>query len=228
MATAPVVVDVTDPGDQGSVTSYSFSHTVSPGCNLLVVCTQARDSSATDIDVSGITWDGDPLTEVRSYYDGGIQDFGVEIWKRDNPKIGTYLVEVTHGGKCTDCAGGAASIRNANLSSLTKHQCTRPTLDAVFVQCHDPVSDPYINIDSTVIHLSYVSDLNSYPNEIAFVDMGNYLGCCGWRENYPCYYAWTGQEYRCQINWAIQGVDLSEPGAWARHRRINRNTLLRR
>jgi serine protease len=95
---ATIGFDTTSSSATGNTTNtLSWSHTVGNGTNrFLAVCTQARDTVASDVAVTAVTANGFPLTKVRSdLRTNGGTSLGTELWYLATPGIGAYTITVT-------------------------------------------------------------------------------------------------------------------------------------
>lgn len=81
--------------------AFSWSHTVAPGTNCLVLLVAAHD--AFDGFVSSATWNGVEAfsMEIENYH----QDFAVTIMWLENPTVTTANISVTMDGNCGDVGG---------------------------------------------------------------------------------------------------------------------------
>ena len=109
---APITVDAVSNSATGNTTNrLSWSHTVGNGTNrFLAVCTQARDTVASDVAVTTVTANGVPLTKVRADLrtDGG-SSLGTELWYLATPGIGAYTITVTWAGALSSYGVGSAT-----------------------------------------------------------------------------------------------------------------------
>jgi hypothetical protein len=107
-----ITYDATSSSAAGNTTnSISWNHTVGTGTNrFLAVCTQARDTVASDVAVTTVTANGFPLTKVRAdLRTNGGSSFGTELWYLPNPGIGAYTIAVTWAGALSSYGVGSAT-----------------------------------------------------------------------------------------------------------------------
>lgn len=180
---AITVGNTSSSGDAGSPdTAYSWSHECQADTNLLVVTTRVRDSSIDDADVSGITYDGNPLAEAISVYTA-LSDLGSEVWYLADPPVGSSLtIEVTHGGKCSDASGAAIGLKGVDTNDIvdgTDIEEGLNSIDSTLVV--DPAATGSMLVGSMCNNLSSVATLSvTTGTEIDEVDMGNYCGGAGY------------------------------------------------
>ena len=109
-----IALDVaSNSGGKSSVSSYSWSHTCT-GSNLLLVVGDAHWSSTNNRTVTGITYNSDSLTFIRTDENSDIYFFRSTLYYRVAPDTGgAYTVAVTLSGTMSNGAGGAVSYTGA-------------------------------------------------------------------------------------------------------------------
>ena len=108
----PITFGSTSSSATGNTTNrISWSHTVGIGTNrFLTVCTQARDTVASDVAVTTVTANGVPLRKVRAdLRTAGAASFGTELWYLVNPGVGTNTIVVTWKGALSNYGVGSAT-----------------------------------------------------------------------------------------------------------------------
>jgi hypothetical protein len=112
-ASAPAIAfDAASSSATGNTTNtISWSHTVGNSTNrFLAVCTQARDTVASDVAVTTVTANGFPLTKVRAdLRTNGGTSIGTELWYLTTPGIGAYTIAVTWAGFLAGYGVGSAT-----------------------------------------------------------------------------------------------------------------------
>jgi len=112
-----IISDSDNVGGQVSNTVLTWQHTCGAGATLLVVLVGVVDSTLGDRTISGVTYNGDALTNTGVTSDDATEGFRTEIWYRINPDTGgAYDVVVTAGGKCTDLAGMSSSVTGSHTT----------------------------------------------------------------------------------------------------------------
>ena len=156
---SPIAFDAVSSSASGNTTNMiSWSHTVGNGTNrFLAVCTQARDTVASDVAVVTVTANGFPLTKVRADLrtDAG-SSFGTELWYLPNPGIGVYSITVTWAGALSSYGVGAstsyfgvdqvapidAHAGSGGIGATLSKAITTVANHAVIVDCALAQSDP--------------------------------------------------------------------------------------
>jgi len=97
--------------------SLTFAHDCT-GADLIVVAVNTYDgTSSVNAEVSGITFNGDALTQaVEQQGLSGTNNWS-EIWYKVNPASGSYNVVVTTSGGSADIGGGAMSFSGADTGT---------------------------------------------------------------------------------------------------------------
>lgn len=110
-----------DSGVYAAVTSKTFSHTVGAALSnsILLVGNQARDTSATDHKITGITYNAVALTKVRRDL---ATNAATEIWFLLAPASGANNVVISFTG--------TADTGTANAASFSGVDQTRPIADS--------------------------------------------------------------------------------------------------
>lgn len=163
-------------------TSFDWAHTCAAGSDCLVVLVTGLDATEGDLDVSGVTYDGNPLT-----YGAGSADStsgtNAEIWYLVNPTTGSSLdIEVTFAGKVSSGAGFAIDLDGVDTSD--------PVQDTNRVTGAN--SDPTITVSGAVSGSMTVGGLGinesdpaeisvSAGTEIGETDLGTALGSSAYR-----------------------------------------------
>lgn len=103
------------------VTVWGWYHTCNALDKKLVIALCLSDSAAADRAVSGVTYNGDPMTKAGEYNDHYyVTELCWSFWYIDNPDTGSsYYIEVTQGGKVTDMVGYA--ISGYNMGSIVPY-----------------------------------------------------------------------------------------------------------
>ncbi|TKB92442.1 MAG: hypothetical protein E8D41_06420 [Nitrospira sp.] len=110
--TTTIAFDAVSSSATGNTTNtISWSHNIGNGTNrFLAVCTQARDTVAGDVAVTGVTANGFPLTKVRAdLRTNGGTSLGTELWYLPNPGIGAYTITATWAGALSSYGVGSAT-----------------------------------------------------------------------------------------------------------------------
>lgn len=98
-----------------NVDSLTFSHTVGVhNNNALVVFTGCQDSNHANFPVTSVKFGAQDLVKVRS--DEGAGSMRSEIWKLENPAVGTADIVVTYTGTLGEVTAAAVSLYNADTS----------------------------------------------------------------------------------------------------------------
>jgi len=142
---AGFLIDSVSSTNQVGGSSMSWNHTCGGAERLLVVCTAAEDqTTAADLVISSITYNGDNLTKIRSDeadYGAAGADNRSEIWYMVNPDAGTNSIVVTYAGAVGGSVGGAISFTGAA-------QTNQPNSNAGNQQSGD-VGSVSVNISTT-------------------------------------------------------------------------------
>ena len=94
--------------------TLTISHTIGSNDNrVLTVGTQGEDGSATDCDVSSVTFNGVTLTEIAEAVAANGSRMCVGLWYLLAPDVGTHDIVVTWAGNVSRRNGGGISIYNA-------------------------------------------------------------------------------------------------------------------
>lgn len=106
--------------ERTSVSSVTLSHVVGSGSNrILVVTVKSRDnSSATDLPITGITYNGVALTKIRSDMTGDPNRVRTEIWYLVDPASGTHDVVVSFTGTVDRTVVSAYSMQGAKTTGV--------------------------------------------------------------------------------------------------------------
>ena len=104
---AAIAFDAASSAKAANASSLSWSHTCSGSDRLLVVGTNAGDTTAGDRPVTGITYNGAALTKIRSDTIGLITS---ELWYLLNPDTGAHNIIVSYTGLNTDAQAGGISL----------------------------------------------------------------------------------------------------------------------
>ena len=108
-----IAFDATSNSDaQAGTTPYSWSHTCTGSDLVLVVGVSIRHSSVT---VSGITYNGVALTQIRT--DGRTSSTYSEIWSLKAPATGANTIVVTLSGAPTRSVAGAVSLTGVDQTT---------------------------------------------------------------------------------------------------------------
>lgn len=109
---------VSNSGDEGSVSSYSWSHTVGAGSSRLLAIGTSHYGTTTNPSVNTITYNGDSATEIREDYYNTIYMYNhTSVYYLIAPDSGSsYTVSVTLSGTAVDASGGAVSYQGAKQS----------------------------------------------------------------------------------------------------------------
>ncbi len=169
-------------GDPGTVnTAYSWLHTCVTDSNILIVAARAKESTDADRIISGITYDGNPLTKAIAIQHDPFQ-FGAELWYLVDPTVDSELsIEVTHTGKTTDPSAGAIDFGGVDTDTGVVEDT-----DTVFDDTNVPsvvcaTGDMIIGVFQT--SQSLFSDINftgPATIEIDAVDTGSYTAHSGY------------------------------------------------
>jgi hypothetical protein len=125
-ATDAVAHDASSSATDTNTSSISWSHTCTGNQRVLTVGVTVSPGS---ISVSGITYNGDPLTLATNGRQAGT-NVSTELWYLVNPDAGAaYTVAVTLSGTAYAVRAGAVSFRNASqdanpLSTVAKQTGT--------------------------------------------------------------------------------------------------------
>src|SRR3990167_4631231 len=104
-------------GNPGTVASFSWSHTVAAGSDLLlIVGVNMYDATDADRVVSGITYNGVALTQSITLNDD-TTDIRSDIWYLKNPTTVANTVEVTMAGTVTDPSAFACSFSGVDQTT---------------------------------------------------------------------------------------------------------------
>lgn len=113
---------VSDSGLKEAVASYTFSHTTGTLTNgILFVTVSSRDTSSTDVAVSGVTYNSVAMTKAREDIQETAAASGTwiatSIWYLVAPTSGANTVEVTFTGTIVRSVAGSATFSGAAQSS---------------------------------------------------------------------------------------------------------------
>jgi len=145
-------------GAKLSVSSITYSHTVSAGDNRLLVVQAGFSSSSAS--VTGITYDGDALTKAIRGTDSSEGGISSELWYLVQPNEGTANVVVTISGTVGRAASGASSYTGVDNNPLN-------------VTGYDTGSDdPSVTLTTTVDGCMVVDGIY-HTQEISDPDGGN-------------------------------------------------------
>ena len=102
-----------DESSSSSGNSLTFSHIIGNNLDrLLVVGAQGEDSSSSDCDVSGVTFNGDPLTKIDDALAGTSTLQCVSLWYLLDPDTGDHDILITWAGNVSHRNGGGISAYN--------------------------------------------------------------------------------------------------------------------
>jgi len=102
----------------GQTTTLSWSHTIGNGQDrVLAVGVSAADTSATDLVVTGVTYNGVAMTTISDTNSiaGDTNLIATELYympESNLPATGTYTAQVTYAGSVEDITAGAVSLAN--------------------------------------------------------------------------------------------------------------------
>jgi len=95
-------------------TTFDWLHTCDAGTTVLAVFVNASDDSTTDMDVTGVTYGGTPLTHAAGAPDA-TSLCNAEVWYLGNPTTESSLsIEVTFFGKTSNATGFGLSLLGAD------------------------------------------------------------------------------------------------------------------
>ena len=105
-------------GGSQAAASLTFAHTTVAGTNTgLCVGIAIRDGSATDINISTVTFNSDTVTLVRrDETSAGVQ--ASEIWCMATPDVGTFNVVITPTGTVDFIQAYALGVSNVDTTDL--------------------------------------------------------------------------------------------------------------
>ncbi len=111
----PAFDNVTTSAPSGPRSTVSFSHTVATQSNrILVVGTGAEDAAEADCNVTGVTFNGSPLTEIDDVVTAtGAMRQCASLWYLVAPDSGAQTVAVSFAGTVNEASAGAISVYNA-------------------------------------------------------------------------------------------------------------------
>ena len=107
-------------GDYGTAqNTMTWSHECAADTDILIICIQARETTAADRVVDGVTFNGLVCLKAHSNQADAL-DFGAEIWYRNSPTIGGggYDIQVTFTGKVTEPSGSAHDFKNVDTATV--------------------------------------------------------------------------------------------------------------
>lgn len=105
--------DAVSSAEDSNVSSLSWSHTCTGSDLALNVGGVARDATAGDAVISGITYNGVALTNI----DVAGTTRRSEMWELKNPATGSNTVTITYTGTCERVGGSAISHTGADQST---------------------------------------------------------------------------------------------------------------
>jgi hypothetical protein len=95
------------------LSTLTLSHVVAnQDDRILLVAVHVEDANTLDRTVSGITYNGIPLTFL-DFQETSVLNNRIELWYLLAPPVGTFSVVVTMGGTCTNLSAGVIGIYNA-------------------------------------------------------------------------------------------------------------------
>lgn len=113
-AWAAIALDVTSESAVGSnQTAVSWAHTNTGSNMVLVVAVYTFDTVAGDRDVTGVTYNSDPMTLIleQDAEGDGNSNYRASLWYLLAPDTGSgYTIAATLGGTCTKSMGSAISL----------------------------------------------------------------------------------------------------------------------
>jgi len=109
-----VSVESTSSNALTSVSSLTVSHTITAANKLIVTVALGCDDSGGNKNVTGVTFNGDALSQVAEVDDPAWTS--VEIWELHNPDVTTADVVVTLAGSCAQVAAGATGFISAHAT----------------------------------------------------------------------------------------------------------------
>ncbi|MBI4310925.1 MAG: hypothetical protein HY681_03995, partial [Chloroflexi bacterium] len=114
-AAQTITFDSTSSGSTNAgASSLTIPHTVGTQSNrILVVGTQAEDSSSADCVTSSVTYNGYPMTKVNEAVAGTSFFMCVSLWYILAPDSGTHNIVINWSGAVTNALGGGIAIYNA-------------------------------------------------------------------------------------------------------------------
>lgn len=117
-STPVILVDGLSKSDGAAVSSLTFSHTVTSNSDgMLVVAAGARDGTANDMIITGITFNGDALTKLRSDLYNTSTYVRSELWYRKLPDVATGNIVITYTGTCDFVYGVGMSFTGVDQTA---------------------------------------------------------------------------------------------------------------
>jgi len=108
----------TNSGKRNTVSSFSWSHECTGSDLTLIVGVSIRESTVADRPVSSVIYNADSLIKI----DEQNNDTGstlASLWYRAGPDTGgSYTVQVTMDGTCSDVVGGATSLTGTDADPI--------------------------------------------------------------------------------------------------------------
>ena len=104
--------------DITSITSLSWSHTVTSNANgIIVIGTEADNNNDPDRVVTSVTYNGDSLTKIREDNSATATDLSTGIWYRLLPDTGANTATVNYTGNVSFGMAGAISLTGVSQSN---------------------------------------------------------------------------------------------------------------
>lgn len=106
-----------DSTDQTSTTGFTWNHTVGSGTDrILIVGVSSKDTTDADRVVSGVTFNGVAMTNIRTDDNTG-DNVTSDAWYMVAPPVGTYAVAVSFAGTVSNAIAGAVSFTGVDQSN---------------------------------------------------------------------------------------------------------------
>jgi len=145
-------------GDCNPVSECQWSYNHSSG-NLLVAVFNTDDATLADMDISSVTYNSVPMTQVVERLVDG--HGSVEIWYLENPATGSNTLQWSQAGKITDLVVGAVSMNNyggVGTSNSTTGTSATPSVSVTGVEASSIVVDGIVSDDRNPISLGGSGD----------------------------------------------------------------------
>ena len=167
-----IALDIaTNGGHNSNVSSKTYSHTVTGSNLILVVFVCPGDTTLADRTVSGITYNGTPLTHIAADSDRGYER--TEAWYLINPSTGANNIVVTMGGSCTDLDVYSYSLTGAKQSAQPDSSHSRASASAT------PVTDATTTVADNSWVLSAAQTVGTQTTGVSAGQTGTSLNT-GW------------------------------------------------
>ena len=143
---------------------------------------RGTDANQAEFNVSGITYNGDPLAEAESMFDADIPA-GLEIWFLESPNgAGTDVIQVTHSGKVSDSSSSAISFEGTDtLAPLDDTDIVIENNVGSITTTINPADTDSVQVGCAIVDTTLLTEVSvSVGTQIDEVDEGTAISSSAW------------------------------------------------